>query len=225
MAQSKTWITSRCHLAEGQPVDRRVTLQDQFQDEQDIQVGQPVLFCNPTVKFHGGAFTLIENSEAHLTCYFTTQTDFRGALITARNQFQTTELAINQADILCVPSRKIIRTELPDLVIRLLGPVQVDCPTGGGSCEETVDWEVSEVNGVDVNQSFDVVITNELGQTDSANLTGIGANSTTNGTSVLGPPGDNCYNPDCTTRGRVDSTDTVPEADEGNNTDSRTDQG
>ena len=215
----------KCYLAQGDPVNRAVGLRDQFLDEPQILVGQPYLFCNPTVKLHGGV-TLIENPEAHLTCYATTRTDYRD-LITTENQFLATELQIAQADTLCVPSRKINQPGRADLVIRLPNQVQVSCPGGGGTCTEEVDWEVGEIAGVPVGMPFDVHIRNQLGQSATFTIPGIGANGTVNGTAVLGPPGDNCYNPNCTTSGEVDapSPGVILEADEGNNTDTRTDQG
>jgi hypothetical protein len=217
----------KCYLVEGRPVELEVLLFDQFTGPNGApaKVLQPRLLCNPTLKLHAGNFTPITNEEAHLVCYETNR-DANDELISTRNQFATTRLQVGESMSLCVPSKKRIATgPLPDLVIELPDPAVVSCPTGAGSCVQTIRFTVSEIAGVAVTTPFDVEIVNELGQAATVTIPSLPANGSTSGSLTLGLPGANCYNPDCTTNATVDTGDAVMESDEGNNTDTRTDLG
>lgn len=107
-------------------------------------------------------------------------------------------------------------------------PARVTCPGGVGTCTQEMDFVVSEIAGVAVADPFRVQLTNELGQSGIAVVPGVNAGGSFGGTIILGPAGDNCYNPNCTTRARVDIPlpgGLIVESDETNNTASRTDPG
>jgi hypothetical protein len=96
-----------CYQVSGEPVDRDVTLQDQFRTD-TVRVEQPVLFCNPVEKLVGGVRTRIEERNVHLTCY-----DLHGPQATTAtkvsilNQFEQDVFTITSYELLCVPSEKI----------------------------------------------------------------------------------------------------------------------
>lgn len=222
----------KCYIAQGEAVNQNVRLFDQFfpfPNGLGTAVLEPQLLCNPTRKQHAGNEIGVNEPEAHLACYATKPTRFQQD-IRIDNQFvEAAPMQIGQAQSLCVPSlKRIVGNRLPDLVIRLPNPARVLCPGGGGTCTQEMDFVVTELNGVAVNQAFRVQITNELGQTQTVILPGIAAGGSVPGTATLGPPGDNCYNPNCSTRGAVDVQlfdGLILESDETNNTANREDMG
>lgn len=115
----------RCYAANGNPIFEGVGLIDQFLPFAGRVVLDPVLFCNPVQKTHAGAVTPILNPDQHLACYSTTRVPFQGQR-DIRNQFGGQTLALGPPDTLCVPTRKIAWTEIPD------GPI-------GGSSADAFD--------------------------------------------------------------------------------------
>jgi hypothetical protein len=97
----------KCYRAYGRPVNATVTLRDQFHVEQDVRVGAPVLFCNPTRKIDaaGNAFG-VKNATDHLACYKISQQPFERTIVAA-DQFGVQELRVRDADLLCAPTRKL----------------------------------------------------------------------------------------------------------------------
>jgi hypothetical protein len=95
-----------CYQAEGPPVSRSVTLDDQFGTD-EVRVERPKLFCNPVEKTYAGVTSRIVERQAHLTCYEifgpqrTTATTFGG-----RNQFGQDMFTVTSFDLLCEPSEK-----------------------------------------------------------------------------------------------------------------------
>lgn len=221
----------KCYFVQGEPVNRTVRLFDQFQPNGvDAQVGAPQLLCNPTRKtpLVGEPAGILE-PQAHLLCYATetsTPPNFtRDVFVT--NQFQNNALhLVGRPNSLCVPSLKqIVGIPLPDLVIELPSAPVVTCSAPPVTCVHTQDYRVSEIAGVPVTTPFEVEIVNDEGQSATAVITSLGAGASTGGVLTLGPPGGNCYNGDCTTDAKVDTTDAVTESDESNNTTSRFDLG
>lgn len=97
----------KCYRAAGDPVNAVVTLRDQFHVEENIKVGSPVLFCNPTRKIDAaGTGFGINNPDGHLACYKISQQPFQRGIV-ARDQFVTQKLLVRNADILCAPTRKL----------------------------------------------------------------------------------------------------------------------
>jgi hypothetical protein len=99
-----------CYEVNGEPVDKDVTLEDQFRRD-TLRVEQPVLFCNPVEKrFAPGpkGVAKIEEPEVHLTCY-----DLHGpqrteaTKVDIKNQFETDTFTITSFELLCVPSAKL----------------------------------------------------------------------------------------------------------------------
>lgn len=95
----------KCYRAYGGSLNRSVRLKDQFLAD-GVRVQDPVIFCNPTVKIHDDVVTPIRNEEDHLACYRTTRKPF-DRFILAINQFGAHDLPIREANMLCVPSKKL----------------------------------------------------------------------------------------------------------------------
>jgi hypothetical protein len=82
-----------------------VDLDDQFQNENGVDVKKPFLFCNPAEVNGGG----INNATDHLTCY-----KIKGGTLSPRphveidNIFGTARLEVKKGFLLCVPSSKTI---------------------------------------------------------------------------------------------------------------------
>jgi hypothetical protein len=103
----------KCYRAYGAAVNKLVRLRDQFHVEDNVKVGYPFGFCNPTVKIHGTSTTPITNEEDHLVCYKITRQTFTTTVLT-RNQFGEENLVVRAADLLCVPSKKVkVRSQEP----------------------------------------------------------------------------------------------------------------
>jgi hypothetical protein len=108
LGEPKKLNHSWCYQANGPPVDRDVTLEDQFRED-TLRVEQPVLFCNPVEKSIGGKVVAkIEEREVHLTCY-----DLHGpqrteaTRVDISNQFEEDTFTITSFELLCVPSKKL----------------------------------------------------------------------------------------------------------------------
>jgi hypothetical protein len=97
----------KCYRAYGGNVKKVVTLADQFQTQQGLQVTYPFGFCNPTEKIHAGATTPVTNPDDHLVCYMVARRAFSRAGVVTRNQFGQETLALREPDLLCVPSKKL----------------------------------------------------------------------------------------------------------------------
>jgi hypothetical protein len=107
----------RCYTAAGTSAmtPELVRLGDQFIAAAGHYVLNPKLFCNPVKKtrLDTGEVTPILNPDLHLACYTMTRVPFQ----TNRdiiNQFGPQTLAIGAPDTLCVPTRKLGFTTLPD---------------------------------------------------------------------------------------------------------------
>ncbi len=95
----------KCYEVSGQPVNATVDLQDQFYTEPQVKVINPLLLCNPVQKQHAGAITPIRHPADHLVCY-DIQSDHPPMTVRARNQFGDESLVVNNARLLCAPSKK-----------------------------------------------------------------------------------------------------------------------
>jgi hypothetical protein len=96
----------KCYVASGAPVNVTATLSDQFTTE-TVQAFQPVLFCNPVEKIHGGVVTPIQHPLVHLTCYATSASNFPGIGVNITNQIVSASLRVAKPDLLCLPSQKL----------------------------------------------------------------------------------------------------------------------
>lgn len=113
-----------------------------------------------------------------------------------------------------------------DLTVRDISRPQVSCPKGAGSCVTTVDYVIANIGNaasgpfesratLDPNQS--VVVTQLVGA-------GLAPGQSTSVTTVT-PPGGNCFDPDCTVKVDVDSSNKVKECREDNNSLAKTTKG
>jgi hypothetical protein len=94
-----------CYRAYGATMRLSVQLSDQFQESEN-RILRPIALCNPVLKKHGDLTTPIKNPDDHLVCYQMASVAFSGQA-QIRNQFQDAIFGIKNADILCVPSKKL----------------------------------------------------------------------------------------------------------------------
>jgi len=112
------------------------------------------------------------------------------------------------------------RPILPDLVVQNLnvGSITVSCPGGSGTCVTTVTFTIANTGVVSAG-AFNVKITFDPNQAVTVNLpvAGLVAGASQTFTVTSSPPGDNCFDPDCTICVTVDDGNAVTESDETNN--------
>ena len=105
-----------------------------------------------------------------------------------------------------------------DLIVRNIDDPRVECPTGNGSCKTTVRFRVANI-GAAPSGPCQVRVVLDPAQSVVVTIPIAGLNPGASQVySVTSPPGGNCYDPDCTICITVDSTNIVPESNEGNNT-------
>lgn len=107
----------RCYAAysTGALAPEVVGLVDQFLPLGARAVLHPSLFCNPVEKkrVDTGQVTPILNPNQHLACYTTTRVQFQRNRDII-NQFGAQVLVLGPPDTLCVPTRKVAWTTIPD---------------------------------------------------------------------------------------------------------------
>lgn len=104
----------QCYEAWGPVLNQPAALSDQFITPFTWhQVLNPYMFCNPVEKTHAGNVTPIVDKEAHLACYWMTRVPYETVRDT-RNQFGFQVVQVGPADTLCVPTRKLGFTVIPD---------------------------------------------------------------------------------------------------------------
>lgn len=97
----------KCYIVKkGPTLDVQVSLQDQFGNENSVQVGQARFFCVPVVKVFQGKRFPIQNPADHLTVYDIAQSPRK-----ANDQFRQFKLVFDPCQMLCVPSKKNIAPE------------------------------------------------------------------------------------------------------------------
>ena len=98
----------KCYRAYGPAANAVVTLKDQFGVAEQVQVGRPLLFCNPTRKIHDTVGTVfpVNNAIDHLVCYQTERRPFEKD-VTTLDQFGAHRLRLRESDLLCAPTRKL----------------------------------------------------------------------------------------------------------------------
>lgn len=107
----------RCYAASGNPVGEPIALLDQFVRVSSHFVLDPVLFCNPVRKtLPSGEVTPVEHPEEHLACYSMTRVRFSTSR-DVENQFGRQTFQIGPSDTVCVPTRKISWTVIPDTIV------------------------------------------------------------------------------------------------------------
>jgi hypothetical protein len=99
-------------VVEGEPVDRRVRLQDQFGRE-EVEVADPIAFGVPVRVLYQQQVYPIHHSEAHLVIYQIEQRKLESPLTrTVVDQFGTRDLSFRGSIALAVPSVKVDWKEL-----------------------------------------------------------------------------------------------------------------
>ena len=97
----------KCYKVEGQLVNRSFSLADQFQAGPGLAF-VPVYLCNPVEKTHlenGVVYPIIKPKE-HLVCYQLELSPPIGIITFFQDQFFATQIPLDHADLLCVPSLK-----------------------------------------------------------------------------------------------------------------------
>jgi hypothetical protein len=107
---------------------------------------------------------------------------------------------------------------LPDLVVQSIVITGVSCPTGPGSCVTNARVTIANIGAANAGpfttkSVFDPAQSVSVGSNFPAGL----AMGATQLFSVATPPGQNCFDPDCTVCVTVDDGSTVTESNEGNN--------
>jgi hypothetical protein len=93
-------------VLEGQLVNRTVTLADQIDRQDKVEVTKPVLFCVPVAKTVGKNTTRIVQPKAHLSFYTITPSQHRLPK-TSKDQFGEHKLLLATSVFLGVPTLKI----------------------------------------------------------------------------------------------------------------------
>lgn len=134
------------------PPSATVTLIDEWHTEGALDVGAPVIFCNPVDKVHHGTDYPVVDYINHLVCYQVPEGP-GGHPTGIVNQFNSTPLSVTfKAPLLCVPSRKLAFTLLPKPYVSLTFTSE----TG----TQTVTWEGHVPTGdIDVARREDGVLT------------------------------------------------------------------
>lgn len=115
--------------------------------------------------------------------------------------------------------------QCPDLVVRNIGPPSVSCPSGSGSCVTKVEVTVANTGTAGAGPfQLRTVLDPAQSVIVDTNSTGLAA-GLDQSFGIVTPPGGNCFDPDCTITATADSTSTVTECDETNNTRSETTPG
>ena len=91
-------------VLDGAPVDRPVTLKDEFRIEKG-KVGVPIAFAVPAVKTHAGTSSPIKNDQAHLVIYRFTPREIK-KIFRTRDQFSGHWLTASRTVGLAAPSIK-----------------------------------------------------------------------------------------------------------------------
>ena len=96
----------KCYKAVGEPVEKKVTLRDQFGASRNIAT-KPVLFCLPVHKRHEDRDFKIMNPDAHLAVYALEKQPFERRIET-KDQFGRNRLEVLSRELLAVPSLKLV---------------------------------------------------------------------------------------------------------------------
>jgi hypothetical protein len=97
----------KCYEAEGDDLDVRIELADQFGVAPNVRVEEPEFFCNPV----GTNGAVIQDENAHLVCY---EIDGAAVEVPVDNEFGRQILEVDEAKLLCVPSAKLNVRVVPD---------------------------------------------------------------------------------------------------------------
>jgi hypothetical protein len=113
----------------------------------------------------------------------------------------------------------------PDLTVELINPpTAVSCSGQPVQCTVRVEFTVTNASAVAVPGNVDVLIEADAVPSKTISVPVPGPGASASFAESLGPGG-NCYDPDCTVTVTVDPANAIPESNEGNNADTRTDLG
>jgi uncharacterized repeat protein (TIGR02543 family) len=183
-------------VIDGPYIEEIVGLDDQFLEEPEFYVGQPMFFANPVRKTHGTEVTEILRPDDHLVIYFGgAPGEFFESEVQVTNQFGEQTLHVIQDEIaaLCVPSEKLDYWET-EFVPQPDDPLAFAAVLGDYSLQLTYllrandfwtdqrDWDVIDDDYYGI-ENYDVVVVNmpdDPGETtfqaflDAADANGVG---------------------------------------------------
>jgi len=90
----------------GEPINRPVSLADQFDKQAKVEVERPDYFCVPVKKTHGTKTTPISNPRGHLV-FYTIQPKIYKIPKGSKDQFGTTKMLLGTSVLLGVPTIKL----------------------------------------------------------------------------------------------------------------------
>jgi hypothetical protein len=118
----------KCYQVTGNRIEATVGLRDQFREEPQVRVLDPVVLCNPVEKRHNNNVTPIQNPAEHLVCYQIEGEESEAITVPTRNQFGEETLTLTNPHLLCAPSQKT-RIEV-DAFSRTVAAIAIDTPLG-----------------------------------------------------------------------------------------------
>jgi hypothetical protein len=103
----------KCYnVLEGKPLDKEVSLDDQFDKQRAVKVLKPVLFCVPVMKVYGKQTTEIQNPRDHLIVYDVAPKKYELTKKDLKNQFGKWSVSVTESKMLAVPSKKLEWSEV-----------------------------------------------------------------------------------------------------------------
>jgi len=171
-------------IIEGPSVEEVVSLTDEFGDNPEVYVYQPVLFATPVRKTHGDEVTEIVNPEVHAVIYLI-EGGYSEEEVQVVNQFGEETLHVYGPVVLAVPSEttKLEPPEHPLAFAAVLGDYNYELIrllwANNISAEER-DWDVIADMG-----DYDVVIVNEPDDPGSTDFQAFLDAASSNGVGVV----------------------------------------
>jgi hypothetical protein len=171
-------------VSEGPSVEEVVSLNDEFGDNPQVYVYQPVMFASPVRKTHGGKVTEIVNPEVHGVIYTIEGGDSEEE-VQVTNQFGEQTLSMYGPFGLAVPSqmRKLEPPEHPLAVAAVLGDYNyqlIRLLWANNISAEERGWDVIADIG-----DYDVVIVNEPDDPGSTDFQAFLDAASSNGVGVV----------------------------------------
>jgi hypothetical protein len=167
---------------EGPSIEEVVSLNDEFGDNPEVYVYQPILFASPVRKTHGDEVTEIVNPEVHAVIYLI-DGGYSEEEVQVVNQFGEQSLHVYGPVVLAVPSekRKLESPEHPLAVAAVLGDYNyqlIRLLWANNISAEERDWDViadiGDYDVVVVNQPDDPGSTDFQAFLDAASSNGVG---------------------------------------------------
>jgi len=171
-------------VIEGPSVEVAVGLNEQFGDQPDVWVYEPILFANPVRKTHGDEVTEVIHPEVHGVMYYI-EGDYVEEEVQLVNQFGEQTFHVYGPIALAVPSekRELEPPEHPVAVAAVLGDPSyqlIHLLWANNIWAEERDWDVIADIG-----DYDIVVVNESGDPGSTDFQAFLDAASDNGVGVI----------------------------------------